>query len=97
MKMTRHPNILMFQDGIENEKLVQIVTERVQPLSSYLNESKDSEAQKLNEISWGLHQIAVSRCCSFSLFDNKVEIDNFTFLKQIFSELFYRHNISFQN
>lgn len=60
MKMTRHPNILMFQDGIENEKLVQIVTERVQPLTNYLNESKDNDAQKLNEISWGLHQIATA-------------------------------------
>lgn len=50
----------MFQDGVESEKLVQIVTERVTPLSSYLNESKDNESQKENEISWGLHQIAVS-------------------------------------
>ena len=59
MKMLRHPNILMFQDGIESDKLVQIVTERVTPLLSYLDESKDTESQKENEISWGLHQIAV--------------------------------------
>jgi len=50
----------MFQDGIEGDKLVQIVTERVTPLFNYLIESKDNQSQKENEISWGLHQIAVS-------------------------------------
>ena len=60
MKMLRHPNLLGFQDGIENEKAVYIVTERIQPLFNYLNESKDNESQKENEISWGLHQIAVT-------------------------------------
>ena len=59
MKMLRHPNILQFEDGIESEKGVFIVTERVQPLYSYLNASTDSESQKANEISWGLYQIAV--------------------------------------
>lgn len=60
MKMLRHPCVLMFQDGVENEKTVQIVTERVQPLFNYLNESTDNESQKMNEISWGLHQIATA-------------------------------------
>lgn len=60
MKMLRHPNILMFQDGLENDKAVFIVTERVQPLLSYLRDSKDNESQRLNEISWGLHQIATA-------------------------------------
>lgn len=49
----------MYQDGIENDKCVYIVTERVQPLYDYLRESKDSDSQKENEISWGLYQIAV--------------------------------------
>ena len=59
MKMLRHPNILMYHDGVENEKCVYIVTERVQPLYEYLRESKDNDSQKENEISWGLYQIAV--------------------------------------
>lgn len=58
--MLRHPNILMFQDGVESDKSVQIVTERVQPLLSYLGESLDNQAQKEVAISWGLYQIAVS-------------------------------------
>lgn len=58
-KTLRHPNILLFQDGVDSEKAVYIVSERVQPLSTYLRESKDSESQKENEISWGLYQIAV--------------------------------------
>jgi len=60
MKMLRHPNILMYQDGIENDKCVYIVTERVQPLHNYLRESKDNDSQKENEIAWGLYQIAVN-------------------------------------
>ena len=59
MKMLRHPNILMFQDGLETDKSVFIVSERVQTLYSYINESKENDSQKENEISWGLHQIAV--------------------------------------
>jgi hypothetical protein len=58
--MLRHPNILMFQDGIENDKSVFVVTERVQPLYNYLRESQESQSQRENEISWGLYQIAVS-------------------------------------
>ena len=50
----------MYQDGIESDKCVYIVTERVQPLFNYLRESKDNQSQRENEISWGLHQIAVS-------------------------------------
>ncbi|CAF0712601.1 unnamed protein product [Brachionus calyciflorus] len=59
-KMLRHPNMLMFQDGVENDKSVFIVTERVQPLLTYLKESKENDAQRLNEISWGLYQIATA-------------------------------------
>ncbi len=59
MKMLRHPNILMFVDGIESEKGVFIATERVKPLYIYLNDSKESDSQKENEISYGLYQIAV--------------------------------------
>ena len=59
MKMLRHPNILMFVDGVESEKGVFMATERVKPLYEYLKESKDNQSQKENEISWGLNQIAV--------------------------------------
>ena len=58
--MLRHPNILMFQDGVDSDKAVYIVTERVQPLYNYLKESNESTSQKENEISYGLYQIAVS-------------------------------------
>ncbi len=49
----------MFIDGIESEKGVFIATERVKPLYNYLNESKESDSQKENEISYGLYQISV--------------------------------------
>jgi SCY1-like protein 1 len=67
--MLRHPNILMFQDGVESDKAVFVVTERVQPLFNYLRESKDNESQKENEISWGLYQIAVKHSQACWLFN----------------------------
>jgi SCY1-like protein 1 len=60
IKMLRHPNILMYQDGIDSEKSVFVVSERINQLYSHLNESRNNESQKENEISWGLHQIAVN-------------------------------------
>ncbi len=59
MKMLRHPNILMFVDGVESDKGIFIATERVKPLYDYLIDSKESDSQKENEISYGLYQIAV--------------------------------------
>lgn len=64
-KMLRHPSLLMFQDGVENDKSIFIVTERVQPLFNYLQESKENDAQRMNEISWGLYQIAVNKIFLF--------------------------------
>ena len=60
IKMLRHPNILMFQDGVESDKNVSFVSERVQHLHSYLKESNENESQKENEISWGLYQVATA-------------------------------------
>ncbi|XP_078001167.1 N-terminal kinase-like protein [Glandiceps talaboti] len=55
IKTLRHPNILMYLDGLETENLLYIVTEKVEPLESYLK----THSVKTNElsISWGLHQI----------------------------------------
>ncbi|XP_006818698.1 N-terminal kinase-like protein [Saccoglossus kowalevskii] len=55
IKTLRHPNILMYIDGLETEEALYIVTEKVQPLESYLK----LQSVKTNElsISWGLHQI----------------------------------------
>ncbi len=50
----------MFQDGVDSDKTVYIVTERVQPLYNYLKESKDNDSQKENEISYGLYSIATA-------------------------------------
>lgn len=60
MKISRHPNLLTYLDGLETDKAVYVVTERVQPLVTYFKESQDNESQKENEVAWGLHQVAVS-------------------------------------
>ena len=46
--------------ALKTDKAVYFVTERVQLLSTYLRDSQDNESQKENEVSWGLHQVAVS-------------------------------------
>jgi SCY1-like protein 1 len=61
MKTLRHPNILVYLDGVESDKAVYVVTEKAIPLESYLTELKGNEknfnAEHLLEIAWGLQQL----------------------------------------
>ncbi|CAF1166461.1 unnamed protein product, partial [Didymodactylos carnosus] len=67
MKTLRHPNILNYLDGAENDKIVHIITEKVTPLDVYLLELKTGDDQNsqrddynkkdLFELAWGLYQI----------------------------------------
>ncbi|ORY43541.1 ARM repeat-containing protein [Neocallimastix californiae] len=51
----RHPALLTFIDGVENEKNIIIATEKVIPLNKQLAKEKDE-----NLITWGLYKIAVA-------------------------------------
>ncbi|ORX48387.1 ARM repeat-containing protein [Piromyces finnis] len=51
----RHPALLTFIDGVENEKNIIIVTERVVPLTRQLAKERDD-----NLITWGLYKTAVA-------------------------------------
>ena len=44
----------------QTEKVIYIVTERVQPLEIYVKNNIHREKQNELAISWGLHQVAVS-------------------------------------
>ncbi|CAF2979940.1 unnamed protein product [Rotaria sp. Silwood2] len=63
MKTLRHPNILIYLDGVETDKYVYVVTEKAVPLETYLNELKSNinetnfNNEHLLEIAWGLQQI----------------------------------------
>jgi len=51
----RHPALLNFIDGVENDKNIIIATEKVIPLTRQLAKEKDD-----NLITWGLYKIAVN-------------------------------------
>jgi SCY1-like protein 1 len=57
LKTLRHPNILTFLDGLETDKVLYIVTEKVVPLETYLSSGEQNTTQNQLAISWGLHQV----------------------------------------
>ncbi|UJR32169.1 hypothetical protein I4U23_019635 [Adineta vaga] len=63
MKTLRHPNILVYLDGVESDKAVYVVTEKAMTLETYLNELKSNNnadgfnSEHLLEIAWGLQQL----------------------------------------
>ncbi|XP_063868624.1 N-terminal kinase-like protein isoform X2 [Scylla paramamosain] len=57
LKTLRHPCILTYLDSLENDKQVQLVTEPVSPLLTWLTEDTLSPAQRTSAISWGLLQV----------------------------------------
>ncbi|KAI7690161.1 hypothetical protein SSS_04948 [Sarcoptes scabiei] len=64
IKTLRHPSILSYLDSLETEKYIVIVTEHVEPLTSFLKRMSDwSEKQKELALSWGI--LSVSKGLSF--------------------------------
>ncbi|MPC15742.1 N-terminal kinase-like protein [Portunus trituberculatus] len=60
LKTLRHPCILTYLDSLESDKQVQLVTEPVSPLLTWLTEDTLSPAQRTSAISWGLLQVTVA-------------------------------------
>ncbi|ESO10592.1 hypothetical protein HELRODRAFT_72072 [Helobdella robusta] len=60
VKTLRHPNFIIYLDGLETEKSCYIVTEPITPLITYLDEQLNDEKGPVQQlvISWGLHQLA---------------------------------------
>ncbi|XP_050736477.1 N-terminal kinase-like protein isoform X2 [Eriocheir sinensis] len=57
LKTLRHPCVLTYIDSLESDKQVQLVTEPVSPLLTWLSESALSPAQRSSAIAWGLLQV----------------------------------------
>ena len=59
IKTIRHPNVLKYLDGIENDKEILIVTEPIKPLQDWLKVAKEvnSEEQFEAALAWGLRCI----------------------------------------
>ncbi|KAI8060892.1 armadillo-type protein [Gongronella butleri] len=53
LRTLRHPDLLTYLDGVETEQAIMFVTEKVDPVSSQLNQNPDT-----NLTLWGLYKIA---------------------------------------
>ncbi|KAI7863000.1 armadillo-type protein [Spinellus fusiger] len=53
MRTMRHPDMLRYLDGIENEQVIMFVTDPVEPLSSQIDQKPDTHL-----ILWGLYKVA---------------------------------------
>lgn len=60
IKTLRHPSILQFLDSFENDKVIYVATEFVEPLGMYLRIPSDCKRDMY--LSWGIFQITVSLC-----------------------------------
>ena len=62
LRTIRHPDVLKFLDGVETDTTVHIMTERVRPLSTALQEASVKSAREQEDwVLWGLHRVSV-RC-----------------------------------
>ncbi|KAL0083980.1 armadillo-type protein [Phycomyces blakesleeanus] len=53
MRTMRHPDLLRYLDGIENDQAIMFVTDPIEPLSNQLGQDPDS-----NLVLWGLYKVA---------------------------------------
>ncbi|KAL6308201.1 ARM repeat-containing protein [Sparassis latifolia] len=61
LRTVRHPDVLRFMDAVETDNTVYIMTERVRPLSSAIQEWTSKGAREREDwIVWGLHTVSVA-------------------------------------
>lgn len=60
MKTLRHPGLLQYIDSSENDKVISVATENVEPLGLALTKWDMNPKQKSLYLSWGFYQISVS-------------------------------------
>ena len=62
LRTIRHPDVLKFLDAVETDSTIHIMTERVRPLSSAIQDRASKTAQEKEDwLLWGLHRVAVRR------------------------------------
>ncbi|KAH8108102.1 hypothetical protein BXZ70DRAFT_36637 [Cristinia sonorae] len=61
LRTIRHPDVLKFLDVVETDTTICIMTERVRPLASAIQERTSKLAQEREDwLLWGLHRIAIA-------------------------------------
>lgn len=60
IKTLRHPSILQYLDSFENDKVIYVATEYVEPLGIYLEDKIPSDGKRELHLAWGIFQITVS-------------------------------------
>lgn len=58
IKTLRHPSVLQFLDSFENDKVIYVATEMVEPLGFYLDKIP-SDGKRDIYLAWGIFQITV--------------------------------------
>ena len=59
IKTLRHPSVLQYIDSFENEKVISVATENVEPLGFYLDKIP-SDGRRDLYLAWAVFQITVS-------------------------------------
>ena len=59
IKTLRHPSVLQFVDSFENDKVIYVATEYVEPLGFYLDKIP-SDGRRDLYLAWAVFQITVS-------------------------------------
>jgi SCY1-like protein 1 len=59
IKTLRHPSVLQYLDSFENDKVIYVATELVEPLGLYLDKIP-SDGKRDMYLAWGIFQITVS-------------------------------------
>ncbi|KAI0915763.1 hypothetical protein AcV5_003595 [Taiwanofungus camphoratus] len=61
LRTVRHPGVLKFMDAIETDTTIYIMTERIRPLASAIQEwSGKSSLEREAWLTWGLHRVSVA-------------------------------------
>lgn len=60
LRTIRHPDVLKFMDAVESDSTIYIMTDRVRPLGTAIQEGfSKSTREKEDWLLWGLHRISV--------------------------------------
>ena len=61
LRTIRHPDVLKYLDAVETDTTVHIITERIRPLHTALQDASTKSAQEFEDwVLWGLHRVSVS-------------------------------------
>lgn len=66
LRTIRHPSILQFHDSFENDKVIYVATEYVEPLGLYLDKIPGDVRRDLY-LAWGIFQITVSTLYTYAV------------------------------